>query len=711
MALALAGLINHIIAWVVFIVQTRYILSPAPPYLVFALFAVSCILLAITVKKLSFAAGTSKLNAISILLLLSTRYVILATRWYVNEIPDLIIYSFVHGSSIVHAYWTIVMLPAVPATFILIRAANTALEEKPLSQRLKELPFMTVPGEEDLVICRTPAGKPVIIPGTDRYLNTIIGGPIGTGKSSRMLAPIIWQELNNIKKSMAKGVPRGLTVLEPKGDLTDKAAEMCEDLKIPFVYINPLRDDTARFNPLEGGPMLVAEATRTVLRSIGGKQEAFFALAQEIAARNTILLLKYTKGNRLSLPDVSMALRVPETLKEEVGKLETIIRGLEVDNERLLSNIRKLKAAGDTDAMTIAKREYDENRLQISARKGVVDYFKAEVFGSLKEKMFQFVLGLRLQFDDLAGNELLYKVIAPRVDEAGRLDYSSDVNLDTHLAQGGVLLVNSASNSLGRVGDAFGSYVIQHLQGAVFRRPGDETTRPRHTTVVDEVPLFIGTNYERMLSNGRSYRNENIIALQTTSQLILAEQKSFRETIMNLCRNKVFYGGMDAEEAKYISQEMGTIIKHEKAITYAKSVAFKMPWLKQSTRETQKDNPRYTYTDLMELPEYHVAYKIVQNNTPQAPGIGITDLCDWDKKRNRMCVEKKDTVPQEQLSPPQIVLTKKPSRDAGETESLKKTSKPEERPEIRPEDITGEPQPVEEEIPDDLRQLIYKIKH
>lgn len=635
--------VNLLLAWLAFLAETRFILAPAPKELVFLLFFVNCILYGFARKN----KHASQLCSISIFLLLAIQYVKYFTRWYVYEIPDILIYSFIDGEVIVNAYWTLALLPAIPAAFTMLRITNSAIEEGNFN--IKDLPFWGVVGEEDLVICKSMTGKRIVVPGNDRYLNTLIGGSIGTGKSSRLLAPIIYQELREIQNSLAKGIPRGLTCLEPKGDLTDKIAEMCEDLGIPYVYINPLRDDTARFNPLEGDPMLVAEATRTVLRSIGGKQEAFFALAQEVAARNTILLLKYTRGNNLSLPDVSSALRVTDTLKSEVGKLEHIIKTMELENTRLLENIRRIK--GDTETLAITQRQYEDNRLQISGRKGVVDYFNTEVFGKLQDKMFQFVLGLRLQFDDLAGNELLYKVIAPRLGEDGRLNYSSDVNLDDHLANGGVLLVNSASNSLGRVGDAFGGYVLQHLQGAVFRRPGDETTRPRHTTVIDEVPSFIGPAFERMLSNGRSYRNENIIALQTTAQLILDEKSTFRETIMNLCRNKIFYGGMDAEEAKYISAEMGESLQSENATTYNKSAAFKMPWLRQAVRETEKDKARFTYTNLMELERYHVVYKVVQNNVPQQPGIGITDLCEWDKARNKSgrTIEKKDVALQKRL--------------------------------------------------------------
>lgn len=485
-------------------------------------------------------------------------------------------------------------------------------------------------------------GKQVAIPPTDRYLNTIIIGPIGSGKSSRMLAPIIWQELCAIKKSLDAGVPRGITILEPKGDLVEKTAKMCRDLDLPYVYIDPLAINTGKFNPLEGDPMLVAEATRTVLRSLAGRQEAFFALSQEIAARNTILLLKYIRGDNVSLPDVSQALRDPSSLKKEINSLKSEIAKLSVDTRRLQEDM----AALDSESPRINTYRFliEKNYAINSVRQNVVDYFENEVFGTLKEKTYQFVTGLRLQFDDLAGNELLFRVISPRIDVDGNPDYASDISLDRHLQNGGVLLVNTASNNLGRVGDAFGRYVLQHLQGAVFRRPGNEDTRPRHTTIIDELSLYVAPDFERMLSNGRSYRNENIVALQSTSQLILDERKAFRETIMNLCRNKIFFGGMDGEDAKYISRELGDSPSIQKTYTYGSGFLARIMG-HEKVSESERDQSRFAPTALMELPPYHVAYKIVCDNRPQPPSIGVTDLCPWDKlqsaSRRKSCKNNK----------------------------------------------------------------------
>ncbi len=483
--------------------------------------------------------------------------------------------------------------------------------------------FSTRPGREDIVICRdVKTNKPVIIPGHDRYLNMLVVGPIGSGKSSRLLAPLAWQELKNIKWSMDAGIPRGLTLIEPKGDLTDKVAAMCCELDIPYVHIDPLREGTARFNPLEGDAMTASEATRTVLRSMAnkqGKQEPFFAAAQDNAARNIILLLKYTRGDKLSLPDVSLALRDVDSLKRDVSTLRDAVTHEKKILDGLASQIPLLSG----EFQRLKRAEYDRQYASYFNKHNVIVYFEKEVFGKAAEKFFQFVTGLRQQLDELVGNKALFGVISPRIGTTGIPDYSSDINLDKHLAVGGVLLVNTASNPLGHVGDAFGCYILQHLQGAVFRRPGDEHTRPRHTTMIDELSGYVGPNYERMLSNGRSYRCENIVALQNTAQLMIPGDRDFRERVMGLCRNKVFFGGMDGADAQYISREMGATDEIERDYTSRDDGA-------KSTRESKRTKNRYTPTDLMEMTEYHVIYRTVRANRPQPPGIGLTNLCAFD---------------------------------------------------------------------------------
>jgi|LSQX01.3.fsa_nt_gb hypothetical protein len=464
---------------------------------------------------------------------------------------------------------------------------------------------------EELVFCYDERRRPVAISGHDRYLHTLITGPTGTGKTSRILKPMIEQELKAIARSLVRGIPRGLTVIEPKGDLADDVAKMAHYYRVPVLYIDPLREDTCKFNPLEGEPSIVAEATRTVLQATFGRQEAFYSKVQEVAARNTVLLLKYLRRDDVTMNHMSQVLRDTNLLREEVNRLKDLIDSLDL-------RLDQAEASGDEKEI-----EWYRYLKRIERRmEELVSYFEVEVLGdNLAQKTHQFAMGLRLQVEDIAGNELLARVIGGR----------SDVDFDLHLNRGGVLVVNTAMGHLGKVGDAFGQFVIMHFQNSVFRRKGDEFSRARHMLVMDEAHRYINPDFERLLAMGRGFRCECILALQNTAQLALDEKRSFRDSVLNLCRNKIVFGGMDFQEAKFFANEFGEnkIVRSSKS--YSANVLFKKPWETHKVTEHDAFEHRFDYTSLIELPAYHVVYRIVRDGQAMPPGLGVTFLSHWDR--------------------------------------------------------------------------------
>lgn len=120
------------------------------------------------------------------------------------------------------------------------------------------------------------------------FTHMLVVGPTRCGKTATLLKPMIYQLLL-LKK---KGVPLGLSVVEPKGDVAAMVAEMCDAMDMPCVHVDPTITHSARFPVMKGDEDDVAEATVTVLKSMFGKQEAFFATVQELAGRNITKLLK-----------------------------------------------------------------------------------------------------------------------------------------------------------------------------------------------------------------------------------------------------------------------------------------------------------------------------------------------------------------------------------------------------------------------------------
>lgn len=402
----------------------------------------------------------------------------------------------------------------------------------------------------------------------DAFLHFLIVGPTGSGKTFGVIKPIAWQVL----KYIVKKKKIGLTIVEPKGDLAEDVASWCKKLNLPYVYINPLDTNSKKFNPLQGDAQVVAESTRTVLKKLFGKQEAFFAQVQETSARNTILLLKRLYGDDLDLHDVVQILRDQEKLKAEVEKLE--------------------QTAGSNDDL--------------------VQYFQKETLGSLKSEYQKFAMGLRMQLEDLLGNDMLKEVITG----------DSDINFDEHLEKGGILIVNTAMGPLGKLGDAFGTFIVMHLQNAVFRRPGNEHTRTPHVLIIDEAPRYINPDFERLLTIGRSFRCACVLAIQSLGQLQLDEKKAFMNIVMSNCRNKVIFGGVDEEDARKFEREFGQVDTNVVQPTYNYEVVVPQIFPK-NYRINKTTESRFSFTRIKELPRFHFIYHLMLNGQLCQPGIGI----------------------------------------------------------------------------------------
>lgn len=500
--------------------------------------------------------------------------------------------------------------------------------------------------------------RPLVLSSLDRFGHMMIAGPTGCGKTSKIIKPCIWQDLMEIKEKrikwermileqriihrdkvsaiekkhqeaeasllsadnldeetkrkalgtlhkardkeiedmLAKTTDKlnrqeyiaGLTVVEPKGDLAIDVVKMCKALDLPYTYINPMDESTHKFNIMEGEADIVAESTRTVLRNLFGKQEPFFAQVQETTARNTVLLMKRLRGDNIDIIDIARVLRTQAVLQKHV----------------------------------------DEYKAKTSDQDDLVQFYDAEVFGVLQDRFYQFAMGLRQQLEDIGFNKYLQRVLIGK----------SDVNLDTHLEEGGILIVNTAMGELGKLGDVFGQFVVMYLQNAVFRRAGTEFTRPYHYLWIDEAPRYLNPDFERLLAIGRSYRCATTLAIQTLDQLKLEEKEAFAGVVLSNCRSKVVFGGLPAEDCKEFESEFGSDMKRIKQHTYNyRKINPAPPLLPKSFRTTKQDEVRYTFTQIKELrSERKKAEALVQytdQGALQQPVKIMTHVGDYQKTK------------------------------------------------------------------------------
>lgn len=425
---------------------------------------------------------------------------------------------------------------------------------------------------------------PVRWGGSDMFTHMLVVGPTRCGKTATILKPLIYQLL--VLK--AKGVPLGLSVIEPKGDVAAMVNEMCFEMGIPCTHIDPMMSNTAQFNPMEGEINAVAEATVIVLKGLFGKQDAFFATVQELSARNVTKLLKELHGDNIDIVDVMNTLR---------------------DERVLAAKVAELKAR---DGMT-----------------DLVHFFESELLGSTKDKYRQFVIGLRAQLENVVSNDALRQIMTGK----------SSFNIDEHYAKGGVLAVNTALGMLRTSGDAFGQFLIMHLQNGAFRRPGTEFTRIPHFLIVDEYSRYINPDVEIFLNLAAEYRVAGIFATQSLGQLELESgkisAKGMKRAILGGCRNLVVFGGIKSEDAKDFAEEFGKDKILMRQSTYKNSIL--LPNLfPDSYRDTEIEEYRFDATDLMDgLPRFHFVHKLLQDGHPQKPALAKGQLVrrDWKEAR------------------------------------------------------------------------------
>ncbi|KLU62341.1 AAA-like domain protein [Peptococcaceae bacterium CEB3] len=430
--------------------------------------------------------------------------------------------------------------------------------------------------------------------GDDSFTHTMIVGPTRCGKTATLIKPMIYQILT----AKARGFPCGLSVIEPKGDVAQFAVDLARELGIRAYHLDPTIDNTDMINLMKGPVDDVAEATIAVLQGMFGKQEAFFQLVQELTARNFIKLLKLNHGDNLDILSVLRTLRDDDILKRET--------------------------------QTLGKNGKDPD---------LYSYFENEMRGRLGDKWKELAVGLRAQIEKLVSNSYIKRIITG----------DSGIDLDRHMAEGGVIGVNTALN-LGRSGDAFGQFMTMHLQAAAFRRPGTERTRIPHYLVIDELSRYINPDIERFLSIAAEYRVACIFAVQSFSQLEIASgslnARAMKTAILTNCRNKISFGGITSEDAEYFAKELGKNWEVMRQSTYDGKVLASI--LPKNYRDTEQEEYRIRPTDIQDgLPRFYYTHKLVQHGQPMKPGIAVGSFVpdDWRETVKQIAVKPKEEAP------------------------------------------------------------------
>ncbi|EJR80147.1 DNA translocase FtsK [Bacillus cereus] len=406
----------------------------------------------------------------------------------------------------------------------------------------------------------------VRIKGKDRTLNGIIIGPIGSGKTSSLIIPMINQDLhwmvrfinkfetaykkNDYDTEEVKGTfLNGVTVIEPSNDLCQKVFKLVQAHKIPassVYYIDPTNPDTKNINILRGPVDKVAEVFAMVIQGLSESNNAFFEQAQRNHLKQHIYLLK------LHNPQKDVTFDDLIEMYDDVERVHRMHKLLKIQVEKLYDFVQTGAASRDQ------KNEY-------KIIKGIDEWFD----NTIREKMdFQgepavyksgkyrgqpmhydreeeYVKGLRNILKDLASNVLIRRVLFGK----------SDFDFDVHLEQGGILLVNTAKGELADLSNVLGKFVLLSMQNAVFRR--EPNVSPYHHIIVDEFPDYVVRPFKEFPAQSRKYKVILTIASQTLSQLALDFTEQYMFTLLGSFRNKMIFGDVTPYDAKIFSDMFG----------------------------------------------------------------------------------------------------------------------------------------------------------
>lgn len=475
-------------------------------------------------------------------------------------------------------------------------------------------------GDVQLCIVKE-TGEPEIWHNKDRFLHMLILGPTGSGKTSQTIIPLINQDMQDLTN--------GITIIEPKGDLAQKAAMMAKHYGRSYVYFDPSLQDgkCPFFNPLVGAEADVVENIATTFRMLNPDSPQFFLDLNEQLVKNALKVLKRLDKYNGTDGEYSTFIN-----------LNTILQNPKNEGKKFINDL--MRAANN-----VSVDEIKENQ-------DICAWFANEYYAE-RSKVYENTSGLRSQVAKLVSNEYLRKVLNPdpsRLRPDGRQE-CNDIDFDKHLEDGGVICISTAQGALRDLGRYLGYFIILQLQSAVFRRPGNENTRRHHYLYIDEFQTYSNPGFSDMLTQGRSYRVASHLATQARAQMAMGggkDSKNFVELVSTNTRNIVLYPGCAKDDAEYYSKQFGEYEKIETQIgkSYKKFNLItggldKLGHPTETVRETKKMTAIFTPTDLIYHPFGEIVYCLIRDNSIQTPKLELIEYIpkDLNEKLDKMISE------------------------------------------------------------------------
>lgn len=484
------------------------------------------------------------------------------------------------------------------------------------------------------------------IPGKDRTLNAMIVGPIGSGKTSAIIMNMINNDLNyfvyylnNYKYHRKKKNAmldedimgrflNGITVIEPSGDLAEKAYRLAKAKGIPedvILYLNPDDPKTKGINIFNQPVDKASSMFIQVIEGFSKNQDEFFKQAQRTHLEQHIFLMKLHDPNKLVGIDDLLQMYNDSNL---VVNYRTQLQA-RYDNEYTAKIQEHIESGADGSPFTFDERSYwtvIENTLAwFNQKYQLADQGRNKSPEVLMEEKYvdmeaEFVKGLRNVLSAVSQSIELRRV----------LFVDSNFSFDKHLASGGLLIVNTAKGTLSDRSDLLGKFILIAMQNAVFRRKPNIS--PFHSIYVDEFPDYINEAFTSFPAQSRKYKTNIVTVMQSLDQL----RKDFGDpwvgTMMNSLRHKFVFGGVDSEDATRFSSNFGSHIVYERSESASGgSVVDKDLSGVEGERYSEVEVPYLSPGAIMDAKDFQVSVNIVKGANKQEGRLLQANFVDYDE--------------------------------------------------------------------------------
>lgn len=427
-------------------------------------------------------------------------------------------------------------------------------------------------------------GEDVVLPWSDRFLHMLVLGSTGTGKTSQILTPMIYQDMQNLNC--------GITILEPKSDLAEKAYMLAKHLGRKVQYFNPTLKNCPYFNPLYGPMEIVIENMATTFGMFDADSSSYFRDMSDTLVRNGIRVIKTLKGNNATLVDFATLLFNPEG-----------------QGKNLVIEFKRAKTINSE-----MKKQNDD----------IASWFLNEYFNE-KSKAYEHTSSLRTRVNKLVSNQFLRRTLNPPPNTPREMM----IDFDAHLAGTGVLTMATEQGVLGQLGDFLGFFLVLSLQSSVLKRPGSVDTRIPHFCFIDEVQVFANSGFSNLLTQGRSYRISMNLATQALDQLGMNSGRNgaaFIQLVTTNARNIVLFPGCSGKDARFYSEQFGDteVTEVSKSTSSQKKIwgnkGFFTP-ARETLSERTSRKSLFTPADLIFKEFGEVTMRLIKHNTVQYPQV------------------------------------------------------------------------------------------